>query len=174
MRKSENKELLKKGIIRLLSKKKSIDITVVDLIRESGVPRASFYRIYKNVDEVIDDVVEDINNDYRNIVLPAIRARDERAIKKLLHDYYTSVKDVNNPYTHMIPDNFSLIISKMDQNNREPSEISSSKLINKYVPELLIMGISILAVMWRKKGFIESVDEMTEFTFNMICKKLIF
>lgn len=174
MKKVENKAALKKSIIYLLSKKKAVDITVTDLVRESKVPRASFYRLYKNVDEVINDVVKDITDNFDNNVSPAVRARDERKIKKIFTDFFIFVKQPRNPFTNMLPENYSMIISKIGQHNPGQLIVGSNKIMNKYVPKLFLLNVSSIAKMWCKSGYVESIEEMVEFTYNTLCKTLIY
>lgn len=174
MRQNSVKELLQKAIINLLCKKPFIDITVTDLVKEAGVARASFYRVYKNADDVVDDVASKMNDNYRKNVFPAIKAKDEKKIKQIIYNFFVSVKEPQNPYTHLLPDNFSMIISKIYQKNPDNINISDDPMVNKYVSGMLFIGISSVAKIWTKNGFVESVEDMVDFSYETFCKKLLF
>lgn len=53
-----------KALMELLREKKASEITVTELIRRSGAARASFYRNYKSLDDVLQDKLDSMIADY--------------------------------------------------------------------------------------------------------------
>ncbi len=58
------KERLTKAMINLSSKKGWDDITITDIINESKVARATFYRNFESIDELISYGIEQFRDDY--------------------------------------------------------------------------------------------------------------
>lgn len=164
------KNKMKKGIISLLTKKKFIDITVSDVIRESDVSRASFYRVYKNIDQILDEIVDDINNSYMNEILPVLEEKDEIKIKKLIVEFFNSFKSKNTLLLDMLPSNSTLLLSKLEQNTVYVVPSSSNNMYEKYTPTLVLAVIFTILKLWEKDNFKDSTIDVAEFTYSTIVK----
>ena len=174
MKQTTVKELMKNGVVSLLTKKKFIDITVTDLIKESGVARASFYRIYRNVDQVLDDVVEDFKNKFKKGMLPYLLSKDEENIKKRTESFLVSFKNKEILLFDVLPDNLYLIIAKIEQTATLSDVYHPDATIeSKYIPGLVLTNIIMILKIWEKYGFKETPEELTDFIFRMIGKKYL-
>lgn len=81
-------ELLSDGLVRLMKKKLLPDITVKDLVAVSGVSRATYYRLFDNLTDILswkldfiisssmEEAVSAASVDFRHIFLEFIRHRD--------------------------------------------------------------------------------------------------
>ena len=61
--KNITKDSLKGALLILLENEKIHDIKVTALVKKAGISRASFYRYYRSVDEVLYDAVDNIINE---------------------------------------------------------------------------------------------------------------
>ena len=53
---SDVRTKMKQAMVKLLEKKHYLQITVTDVVKEAGIARASFYRLYNSIDDIIDDI----------------------------------------------------------------------------------------------------------------------
>lgn len=63
----DSQRAIYKGLRRLLNRKELKDITVVDLQRECNISRATFYRNYHNVIDVLDVIFKWYFNEYQGL-----------------------------------------------------------------------------------------------------------
>lgn len=68
-RKNTAKEILKGTFLRLLTRKEFQKITVVDLTKESGLSRTTFYNYYADPYEILEEITDDyIEEFYKTVV----------------------------------------------------------------------------------------------------------
>ena len=173
MKQTNVKSMMKKGLIRLLGKKKFIDITVTDLIKESGVARASFYRVYKNIDEVVDELVVDLRNDFNTHFRPFASTRDKDGLMNELITFFQREKNSETMFSKIIPENNSLLVTKIQELPVQEEYNEKKDIYRKYLTGMVAIGIIIILETWRRSSFKESPEEMAKFTFDIVFAKLL-
>ena len=61
MNKKENhsaKSEIEQALLRLMTQKSYLDITVTDIVQEAKVARVSFYRNFASISEVLDSIAD--------------------------------------------------------------------------------------------------------------------
>lgn len=66
-RAQDSQRAIYKGLRRLLERKDLKDITVVDLQNECNISRATFYRNYRNIIDVLDVIFKWYFNEYQEL-----------------------------------------------------------------------------------------------------------
>lgn len=165
---------MKQGMLRLLSKKKLIDISVTDLIKESGVARASFYRVYTNIDQVVDDLVRDIHSEFMNESYPIILTKNEAEIKRLIINFLFRFKNNSDSVFNIMPENYLILSSKLEKISTQANSYNPDGTIyERYLPGLCLINILGVLKIWKKHGFKETPEELTDFIYEMIGKKYL-
>ena len=174
MKQATVKTLMKKGLINLLAKRKFVEITVTDLIRESKIARASFYRVYNNIDQVLEEVVADVRTKFEVNFLPTIIKKDEKELKKKTAAFFRSVQNDETFLFTLLPENTSIIVSKVEQmgvfNEIEPKDDSIEA---RFLPGLVFVNIAAIIKIWKRRGCVETPEEMADFTYRTIGKKYL-
>lgn len=162
---------MKNGIIRLLMKKNFLDITVTDLVKESGIARASFYRVYSSVDQVVDDISKEIGDVLSKKYVPILVSKNEKAIKEVISSFYERVKKKDIPIIDIIPENLPFLISKFEQNSFLSKNIQFNSINEKYGLQLYIVLVVSIARLWGFYGYKETIEEITDYTYSLVYKQ---
>lgn len=174
MKQSVVKEQMKKGAISLLTKKNFIDITVTDLVKESGVARASFYRVYKNVGEIIDEIARELVENFKKDIYQTVLDGNFEEIKRKSLSFFTSFKDGNRPITKILPENSYLIVSKISEVALFDKDFFKDLSHEaRYMVILIIINATALARIWEKDGFRETPEHINQLLYDVIGKKVL-
>ena len=168
MRQSVVKDQMKKGIITLLTKKNYLDITVTDLIKEAGVARASFYRMYSSVDDVLDDAFDDVRESVVKKFKPAFTSKKPEEIIRVLEYFFEGVKSGNIPLEQILPENRKFILLKFEKKMAFFMRRDFSNIEAKYRPGLNIATIVFAAMIWAYDDFKESPRELAEYIYTLV------
>lgn len=167
MRKNDAKFQMKKGIIALLEKKYYLDITVTDLVKQSGVARASFYRRYQSIEQLIDDVIEEIKEGIEIKYMSTLVKNDAEQIKKVILKFYTDVKNKNVPFVDIPLENQQYISNKIFSKETMLQASGNGSMVN-YIPGIKLTVILVLSKFWKDNNYAESPEELTEIAYNCI------
>lgn len=165
------KELIKSALSELMQQKSYLDITVSDVVRKAGVARASFYRNYDSVNDVMDSIADDIANEISKAVLPVITGRDKGKWRNLLLKFFCDF-----PKSHFIappghPENSGVLFSRMDTRIQTlESKLKGSDLDKKYLIFGKIGLITNITKRWINLGMQEAPDEMADYVLSFIMK----
>ena len=170
MREKDVRISMKKGMISLLTKTPYSEITVTDLVRESHVARASFYRIYERLSDVVDDLANDFREKIFTFILPVLRASDEDSIKMTLKKFFTSVKEERTLFVDILPGNISFFLSRLRTNTLLDKNKEYKDLKEKYDELLCFIDIFAIAHIWRYHGYKESVEDMVNYSCDIVLK----
>ena len=70
MKKNEGysvKREIKDSVMQLMAEKLYMDITVTDIVTRAGVARASFYRNFNSINDVIDAISDEMYFDFLKV-----------------------------------------------------------------------------------------------------------
>ena len=167
MRKNDAKSQMKKAIVELLKEKYYADISVTDIVKKAGVARASFYRSYSAVDEVLDEVINEIKDSIHNNYMSLLIKKDDEHIKEVILKYYTDVKEKNVPFVDIPLDNQQYISSRIF-NSETMANLEATDTKLKYIPGVKFTIILVLCKFWMDNNYMESPEELAEIAFNCI------
>ena len=167
MRLSTVKVAMKKAIVYLMEKKRFLEITVTDLTREANVGRASFYRIYSSIDQVLDDVLVDVKRGV-DVRYPVILSGDEQSIKKIFTLLFEVVKNRTLPFINILPENRHLIFSKFEQVLLPEKSHVFSSFGEKYRIGIQVSSILSIAMIWAYYGYQEPIDDLVNYTYSSL------
>lgn len=168
MRQASVKRSLKIAIISLLTKKDYLDITVTDLIKEAGVARASFYRLYSSVDDVLDDAFDDVKDNVVKNIRPAFTSKSKESIVKVLEYFYSGVKNGSIPLETVLPQNRKYILFKFEKKMSFFMNQRFDSMEAKYRPGINIGIIVFAAMIWAYDGFKETPHELAEYVYTLV------
>lgn len=168
MRKNDTKSAMKKALVQLLSKKRFLDITVTDVVRKAEVARASFYRSYNSIDEIIDEIFIDFKNRITEKTLPLVFSETEENIIQVLIDFYTSIKNKDLLFIDVLPENINLIMSKLDRLMVNTTYRKFDNIFQKYTPFVNFSIIVSTARLWTMDGCKETPEEVANYTYQII------
>lgn len=78
------KREIMEAAIDLMAEKNYMDISVTDLVSRAGVARASFYRNFGSIDEVIASIADEMSDELVEDLSPILTHRDERRWREFL------------------------------------------------------------------------------------------
>ena len=163
------KKLIKNAFIKLMEKKSYMAISVTDVVREAGVARASFYRNYNSIGDIMDDITDEISAEFVDEILPVITGNDERMWREFLFNLF-----YHFPKKHMVihpgkHENFGIWFSRMNTKIQEmENEMTPVTIPEKYTP-FAKMGLAInILKKWINTGRKESPEEMVNYIMTFI------
>ncbi len=110
------KDIISEALIVLLKRKLYIDITVSELVNAAQVSRASFYRNYNSIDDVITHIVDDIYIGLIERLTPSMLSyRQDKLYEAgvILFQYIFEVKD---SFFKIESENASYILYRLEKN----------------------------------------------------------
>ena len=174
MKQATVKELIKKAVIKLLAREKIIDVTVTDLIKEAGIARASFYRVYSNIDQVLDDIVSELRENFRDGMLPALLNKDINEIRSRTINYLYFIKERKVVLFNILPENASVIIAKIESMGVFNKDIFNEESIeSNYIPPLVFVVITTIIKTWEGRNFKETPEELSDLILDIIGRKYL-
>ena len=156
----------------LLSKKPYIDITVSELTKQAGVSRVSFYRNFSTLDEVMEYGLKRFYEIVTKDVLPLFIKDKHLAWKKLIKEIFTHIKLYNEILVGIPHQNVGYLSSKLSKLFENTSDKESTNIQMKYLPFVNLSIVLSIAIVWLESGFLESVDEISEFAYKTISQNL--
>ena len=94
MNKKENhsvKSEIEQALLRLMTQKSYLDITVTDIVQEAKVARVSFYRNFASISEVLDSIADATAEKLNIEFLPLLDTTDERKLREYLFNYFYQI-----------------------------------------------------------------------------------
>lgn len=170
MRENDVRRNMKKGMISLLTKMPYSDMTVTDLIRESHVARASFYRIYSKLIDVIDELVDDFTNKIETFIFPILKASDEATIRETLKGFFTGVKEEKTLFVDILPENINFFLSRLNSSSLLDKNKKYKDIEEKYDRVLAFINVFSIVHIWRYFGYQESIDDMVDYSYDVVLK----
>ena len=93
-----------------------MEITVTNVIKKAGVARASFYRNFNSISDVIDALVDGLSDDLIENVFSNLSGTDERKLREFFVQSLLSVfkKEMEEDRFENLPVLFSRLDTKKD------------------------------------------------------------
>ena len=167
MRENTVKSRIKKAVSDLLEKKYYTEISITDVVREANVARASFYRSFNNIDEVLDSIIEDLKIALFIDTISQIKKYDKESEIEMLCEFLTKVKDKTIPLMNSLFVNHVYIMSRLENSflfNKE------KRGLDRFEIPIRISTIYIVTFIWASEGYKESPIEMANYLYDNLLK----
>ena len=165
---SDVRAKMKQAMLRLLERKHYLQITVTDLVKEAGVARASFYRIYSSVDGIIDEIIKDIADRSVENLIPVLLTGGEESIKSIITTLLDGLRLKKIPYIGLLPENAQMFTNRFVQNSIFANQRDFKNLPDKYLSTIHLYMILAVANTWAYHGYKETASELADFIYGYI------
>ncbi len=163
-------ESIKKGLSSLLNKKRYMDITITNLINESKVSRASFYRYFSSLDEVLDCLVQDFTDALKHKVIPVLLKKNDSKTIEMAESYLRRIQNKEKTFLTHLPENRELLIAKFEKEMFKSFDSTDTNVASKYS---LVASLSILfgvATAWINGGCVEDPHDVAIYIVSLLAK----
>jgi len=168
MKRNSSKLALINAFVALLTRKPYLDISVSDLVREAGIARASFYRNYDSLDEVLLDAIDRFFSALFNKWIPFLNQADENLVKQRLALFFDHFKDPESPYGKILPENRALIAVRLGQLIITRKEFQSANVEDHYDIYVMVYTIVAACSCWMNKGFKEPSSFVASYVYDKL------
>lgn len=159
------------AFMELLTEKSYMDITVTDVINKAQVARASFYRNFNSISDVIDTIIDELSDEFVDDIYPVLMNDDERKWREFLFEYFYRFTRNQKKIGFNNPQNVSVMFSRMDAKMRQrETDFPSATLNEKYTAFGKLGLINNIAKKWMDSGMKETPEEMIDYIMTFITK----
>lgn len=156
-RRRQSQEKIERAFIELLQTRELNDITVSDLIKQTGLNRSTFYANYIDIFDLADKTRQILEKEFSNLFAEYDYFNEHSGAEKM----FTHIKENQifyKTYFKLCYDDKHLI-SVYDPKRAEQEHIDSNI---KYHIEFFRNGLNAIIKLWLKNGCAESPKEMSE------------
>ena len=122
-------EQIEQAFFSLMREKDYTDITVTDIIKKAQVSRASFYRHFSSISDVLERSLANVFDQFSEEVVPILLSGDEKMIREFLFAYTYKNLEMHEVLASCLPSNTAVILSRFMyrmQNSARPAQEPSS------------------------------------------------
>ena len=157
------------AVMLLMGEKNYMDITVTEIISKAGVARASFYRNFNSISDVIDAIVKDVTDEIVEDIFPVLSGTDERAWREFLFHHFYHFSGMKNEMQKIVPENMSVIFTRMtDQIRQRECELPQETIQEKYRATAKWGLINNILQKWIDTGAKETPEEVIDYIMSFI------
>ena len=165
---SDVRTKMKQAMVRLLERKHYLQITVTDVVKEAGIARASFYRLYNSIDDIIDDILRDITNNAASSLIPVLLTGGEESIKGIIIDVLEQFRSKKIPFIGMLPENAQMLTIRFFHRSIFDKNQQFKAVSDKYLPSMHLYLVLSVAITWSYYGYKETASELADFLYEYI------
>lgn len=170
------KKLLRQGLIDLINQKPVSDITVKELTEQVDINRGTFYKYYKDVQDLVSQLENKVEGDFQAIVRKPVNNDIGYFPKPLLisiFDYVRTNADIcevllgvngNREFVCNLRDFFK---TQAFKNFEEVIVLENPRRLGYYCAFVGDGFISMVTI-WLEQGMVESSEEMASILVNML------
>ena len=163
------KREIKKAVMELMSGKSYMEITVTNIVTKAQVARASFYRNYNSIYDVIESIADEIVNDFVEDVIPVLSGDDERKYRDFLFNYFYGIRKLQKNTLPLRFENLSVLFTELDKKAEQKIRTLPTKTIkDKYGVIGKIGLINSITKKWLDSGTKETPEEMVDYIMSFI------
>ena len=156
-RRRESQEKIEKAFVDLLQRRSIQEITVSDIIKQTGLNRSTFYANYIDIFDLADKTRERLEADFSNLFAEYDYFNDRSGAEKMFN-HIRENQIFYQTYFKLCYDDKHLI-SIYDPRRAEQEHIDSNI---KYHIEFFRNGLNAIIKLWLAGGCRESPEEMAE------------
>lgn len=166
---SSVKQGIKNAVLQLMTEKTYMDITVTDITATAQVARASFYRNFNSISDVIDAIVDDLSEEFLEDIYPALTGSDERVWREFLFNHFYRFKRQKRKMEDFHPQNISVLFARLDSRMRQrEATLPSETMRDRYAAIGKIGLINNITRKWMSNGMKETPEEMINYLMSFI------
>ena len=163
------KKEIAKAFMELMTKKSYMDITVTDIVNNAGVARASFYRNFSSIGDVIDLIADEMYEELVEDILPTMNSKDERIWRGFLFEHFYRFARKKETMSEIGFRNMSVLFARMEQKMKKIEDSNPySDISHKYLSDGKMALINGITKKWLDTGMKESPEEMIDFIMSFI------
>lgn len=157
------------AVMELMAEKSYMDITVTNIINTAQVARASFYRNFNSINDVIEIIADEMSNELIEDVFPVLHSSDERKWREYLFNHFYSFTRTQRQMGKFHPQNMDVLFSRIDDKITQKAEkFSSATIRDKYLPIGKIGLVNGITKKWMNNGMQETPEEMIDYIMSFI------
>ena len=157
------------AVLQLMTEKSYMDITVTDIINTAQVARASFYRNYNSINDVIDAIVDEMSEEFVEDIYPVLNSTDERTWREYLFNHFYRFTRKQRHMDEFHPQNISVLFARMDQKMQQKgASLPSDTMRDKYLAIGKMGLINNITKKWMDNGMKETPEEMIDYIMTFI------
>ena len=157
------------AVMFLMGEKNYMDITVTEIIGKAGVARASFYRNFNSISDVIDAIVKEVTDEIVEDIFPVLSGTDERAWREFLFHHFYHFSGMKSDMQKIVPENMSVIFTRMtDQIRQRERDLPQGTLQEKYQATAKWGLINNILQKWIDTGAKETPEEVINYIMSFI------
>ena len=157
--------------MQLMTEKSYMDITVTDIINTAQVARASFYRNFDSISDVIDTIVDEMSDELIGDIFPTLYGTDDGKWREFLHEYFYRFIKNRKQMVEIRFQNMSVIFSRMDNKmQHRKSNFPAETMREKYVAAGKMGLIYNITKKWMDNGMKETPEEMIDYIMSFITR----
>lgn len=162
------KDIIAEALIDLSKRKVFIDITVSELVDVAQVSRASFYRNYHSIDDVLSYIVDEIYKGLIENLTPSLLSYNKDKWYEAGVNLFRYILEVKDRFFEIESENASYILHRLKKKYESKTNSNHSNNVDSYLVSTLIGIVYATADKWRRCGYIESPETMALITIKMI------
>lgn len=154
--------------MQLMTEKNYMDITVTDIVKKAGVARASFYRNFNSINDVIDVIVDEISDELIGDIFPTLYSSDERKWREFLFNHFYRFTRKQQQMGKIHPQNLNVLFARMDNKmQQKESNFPAETIRDKYIAIGTVGLINSITKKWMDSGAKETPEEMIDFIMSL-------
>ena len=163
------KREIMEAVMQLMAEKSYMEISVTDIIKKAGVARASFYRNFDTINDVIDLLADNVAEEMETDVLPTLSGNDERLWREFLFNHFYRTLKLHREMPEVRFENMSVIFDRINNRiQRKENEQPPETLRDKYAVIAKWALINNIARKWVDSGAKETPEEMIDYIMSFI------
>ena len=163
------KREIKDAVMELMAEKLYMDITVTDIITRAGVARASFYRNFNSINDVIDAISDELSEEMLEDISPILLRYDERTWREFLFNHFYRIARRQKQMKKIRFENISVIFTRTEDRVQQSASLFSGDTIqDKYLAVGKMGLINSVTKKWVDTGMQETPEEMIDFLMAFI------
>ncbi|MCF0111135.1 MAG: TetR/AcrR family transcriptional regulator [Erysipelotrichaceae bacterium] len=159
MRKQVAKEYIREAALQLLEKKNIRDITICELVQKAGVSRATFYRNYLDIYQVIDEIA-------RNITAPMLHHDND--LKAMILQNFRLLLQHKRTLTILVRQDLGDVLYRALYQTTVEHIDSLHAMNNTYQPHFFAGASYGMLVAWVNNDYKESPEQMLNLFYGCL------
>lgn len=158
------KQQIQDAVMALIAEKPYMDITVTDIVSRAGVARASFYRNYNSILDVIDAISYEMSAELIEDLSPILHRSGERQWRDFLFHHFYRIELRHRQMKSIRFENISVLFTRTeDRIQQTASPLREDTIQDKYLAVGKIGLINSVTKKWVDTGMQETPEEMIDF-----------
>ena len=163
------KQEIKDAVMVLMAEKLYMDITVTDIVTRAGVARASFYRNFNSINDVIEAISDEMSEELLEDLSPVLHCGDERRWRAFLFNHFYRIARQQKQMKSIRFENISVIFTRTeDRIHQSASLFCKDTIQDKYLFVGKMGLINSVTKKWVDTGMQDTPEEMIDFLTALV------